>query len=326
MHNELITHICDAYRLGKLITQPERCTAGRLHFTYKITTAQNNYVVKILHPSVYSNISAYEISEKIAAEIQPEHAAHQYHNRYVFQSHDQFAIVYPYILGSTLASQENISPRHAYQIAIALAKIHALNYPLLHSVKHEASYHHITSPTVMKRLKEIDSDIATSLSELQQSITDIITYYQQHESLLSTDSIVSHCDLDIKNVLWDADDHCSLIDWESIGNINRTRDVISTALYWSFADNYQIRPAHFSEFINTYQNHYKKIDAELYDISIYALLIDWLNWLEFNIKTILSITDINEMALRKEEAKKTLDAIPIVFKQIHLLKNFSLPT
>ena len=50
--------------------------------------------------------------------------------------------------------------------------------------------------------------------------------------MLSTTTVISHRDLDPKNVMWNYNKPV-LIDWESAGYINPMQDLIETAIYWS---------------------------------------------------------------------------------------------
>ncbi|MFS1511599.1 phosphotransferase [Chengkuizengella sp. SCS-71B] len=50
--------------------------------------------------------------------------------------------------------------------------------------------------------------------------------------LLASNTVISHRDLDSKNVMWNQDNPV-LIDWESAGYINPMQDLIETAIYWS---------------------------------------------------------------------------------------------
>jgi thiamine kinase-like enzyme len=56
--------------------------------------------------------------------------------------------------------------------------------------------------------------------------------YQSAIPILKKYIIVSHGDLDQKNVLWGSSNNPILIDLESTCKINPTYDIINTAFYW----------------------------------------------------------------------------------------------
>ena len=71
----------------------------------------------------------------------------------------------------------------------------------------------------------------------------IKTTYQQYESHIPTlrkNLVISHRDCHPKNMLWDSQGQYFLIDWESAGLINKTKDTIATAIYWSLNADYSI--------------------------------------------------------------------------------------
>src|ERR1700694_1702617 len=86
--------------------------------------------------------------------------------------------------------------------------------------------------TLIKKSIEMSLPFA---NKLQQSTSMLIKWndeYQQAIHSFRHISVVSHADLDQKNVLWDENDNPILIDWESVRALNPTYELLITALDW----------------------------------------------------------------------------------------------
>ncbi|CAM4239495.1 Aminoglycoside phosphotransferase domain-containing protein [Bacillus manliponensis] len=139
--------------------------------------------------------------------------------------------------------------------------------------------------------------------------------------LLSINMVISHRDLDPKNVIW-IQYKPFLIDWESAGYINPMQDLIETAIYWSKNDNGNVDKQKFFSFINGYKKNYGELHANWEMVLINGFL-GRLGWLEYNLKrslwiestdeeeqkfgTIQVIETINEMNLYADIIPKLLD-------------------
>lgn len=100
--------------------------------------------------------------------------------------------------------------------------------------------------------------------------------------------MISHTDLDRKNVIWQ-DDKAFIIDWEASGYINPTIELIQVAWYWSGGDKENIDYNKFKRIINSYKQSYKgKIDKNIH-ILINADNYEGLAWLDYNLKKSLCI-------------------------------------
>ena len=69
--------------------------------------------------------------------------------------------------------------------------------------------------------------------------------------------IISHTDLDRKNVMW-RDYKPFIIDWEASGYINPTIELIQVAWYWSGGDVENLDYNKFEIVVNSYKKYAKK--------------------------------------------------------------------
>lgn len=121
--------------------------------------------------------------------------------------------------------------------------------------------------------------------------------------------IISHRDLEPKNVMWSENDPL-IIDWESAGYINPMVDLLETAIYWSTNERRQIDKQKFLAFVNAY----KRINGELHSDweKVLAMgFISKLGWLEYSMKRSLwmECTDEEEQQLGTKHVPLTIHEI-----------------
>ena len=107
--------------------------------------------------------------------------------------------------------------------------------------------------------------------ELEVSISpdDILVLLRQPILYAKNNLVISHTDLDRKNVMWQ-EDKPFIIDWEASGYINPTIELIQVAWYWSGGDVENIDYNKFGILIKSYKKYYKgNIDKNAEDL-VYA--------------------------------------------------------
>ena len=63
--------------------------------------------------------------------------------------------------------------------------------------------------------------------------------------------VISHRDLDRKNVMWQGKSPF-ILDWEASGYVNPTIELISTAYYWAGGETEELDTSKFQVFLNSY--------------------------------------------------------------------------
>jgi thiamine kinase-like enzyme len=129
------------------------------------------------------------------------------------------------------------------------------------------------------------------------------------EKLLASDMVISHRDLDPKNVLWQQGNPL-IIDWESAGYINPMQDLIETAFYWSEDENRNISKGKFIALITGYKKRNEALQADWKTVLLSGFL-GKLGWLEYNLKRSLMIecSDKEEQQMGTTQVIETINAI-----------------
>lgn len=135
--------------------------------------------------------------------------------------------------------------------------------------------------------------------------------------------IISHTDLDRKNVMWQGDIPF-VIDWEASGYINPTIELIQVAWSWSGGDIENIDYNKFETVVRLYQKYSKrKIDKKIGKL-IYADIYGGLAWLNYNLKRSLCIEneyEQDEIELAENEIIQSIKEMKYNIEQINNMLN-----
>jgi thiamine kinase-like enzyme len=112
--------------------------------------------------------------------------------------------------------------------------------------------------------------------------------YRQVLPDLYRHQVLSHRDLDQKNVLWPDAETPLLIDWESAGMINPTVELADVALNWSGVTVGEPDPAAFAAVVAAYRDHGGRLTDEPRD-ALYAVLVNWLAWLRYAASQVITL-------------------------------------
>ena len=280
-HNHLI-RICAEFNLGAPIGSPTRVYGGLLHSMWKVDTDKSAFAIKQISKGIdLTNdkiIQNYNLTEEIASRfkelgIPAIHAI----NKLTIIDGVGF-LVYPWTNAkAVLVPTES----QALKIATILAKIHLINLKI---------------PEIAEVILPIHKtqELPDVMRAANKTYAEAIPILKQH-------LVISHGDLDPKNVLWDSQDNPILIDWESARLINPTYEIINTSL--DFSGNNQ------GLFIKMIEE-YKKSGGNLKNIeaAFAGVLGNWINWLSFNIKR-SSSSDLEIKRLGQEQVDQTMATI-----------------
>jgi len=317
----IINAVCQAYDLGQRLSAPTLCSGGLLHRVWRFRTTKNQYVIKILNPTIVNqadNIVRYRITESIAREFAkkiPVVAALTLKDDPLFHFENKVCMVFAF-LNAKVLPQKAITLQHIEKISRALARMHQLN--ISQATAPAVEIFSLNKEIFSKReqqLEKNEKDIAELWLQCIPLVNEIEQKCKAYKTVLQSNLIVSHRDLDPKNVLWDEQNNLTIIDWESAGLINKTKDMLATALYWSFDEEYRVRVDYLQAFLVFYQQFHQIKKHEI-EAGLYGFLNDWLGWMEFNFSRLLNTEKgSKEYTLGKVELKKTMRALPVVFNQ-----------
>ncbi|MBI2790346.1 MAG: aminoglycoside phosphotransferase family protein [Gammaproteobacteria bacterium] len=304
MNINQIKIICFTFKLGEPTSKPTRIYGGLLHRMWKFKTNKGTYAIKQLSQNLKLTppiIHAYELTEQIAYLFQlhgiPAISAISTENHHLITIEKSAFLVYPWVEAKAL-DKDAISENHALQIAALLAKMHAINLyiPTLDEPEFDI---HSTDKIIalINQVVSMQCPFAAILKSNQNRITSINDSYQKAVPLLKKSSVVSHGDLDQKNVLWDVNESPFLIDWESARKLNPTYEIINAALDWSGITTVNFSQSLFNKMLNTYIQSGGSINKNLIEAALYAVLGNWINWLIYNIERACNLDNNDEQRI-----------------------------
>ncbi|SCC34353.1 phosphotransferase [Bacillus mycoides] len=304
--------ICKNSLLGEMLNVPKSICGGLLHRMYAVETTKGKYAIKLLNPQIMIRpmaIQNYINSEKIATLVSikvPALPAQKIKGDSIQKINDQYYLIFDWIEGEKLKDDE-INSVHCEKIGETLAEIHKTdfsklditgdgldndqlidwNYYLLRGKEEHLEWDELL-------LKNFDNLKKWNVAAIESS------------EILSKSEVISHRDLDPKNVMWN-NNKPVLIDWESAGYINPMQDLIETAIYWSKNEQGELEKQRFASFISGYKNKYGELHAN-WKIVLAAGFLGRLGWLEYNLKRSLRI----ECADEEEQKLGTIQVVETI--------------
>ncbi len=309
-HIELL---CKRLKLGPSREGVSSLSGGFHHRVWRLVTERGCFVVKQLSADTDLDdegvINHYNITEAIAtrfAECGIAAVSALPHDDGYLQVIDSEAyLVYPWTDAVALEDGE-VSTHHALAVARLLAKMHRadIEVPGVESKLAEATG--ATDVDDMLRIANASQlKVAPPLNEQRALLSRIAKQYKLALPLLDKRQVISHGDLDQKNVLWDADDNPVIIDWESAHKMNPTHEVTTIALDWSGITE-DFDRSMFSQFVAAYTGAGGTITRDLLEAALHCVLGNWLDWLMYNIGRLVNLEDPKQRALGEEQVEFTL--------------------
>lgn len=312
-NNAHIDKLCNLLNLGQPHHALTSIAGGFHHRVWRLETQRGVFAVKQLAPDTDLDdmevINHYNVTEAIAREFAKRKIAvvsALFKGEKSLQLVDtEGYLVYQWTDAIALGDGE-VSTHHALSVARLLAKMHLadIKVPGVKSEFGEPSGENEVDD-IVRIATELGLKVAPLLSEQRPMLIRIARQYQAALPLLGKRQVVSHGDLDQKNVLWDSSDNPIIIDWESAHEINPTFEGISVALDWSgiTADfDYTM----YSQFIAAYTAAGGTITKDLVEAALHCVIGTWLDWLMYNIGRIVNLQNPKQRALGAEQIEFTL--------------------
>ncbi|HIH8949665.1 phosphotransferase [Legionella pneumophila serogroup 1] len=282
--------LVDKLQLGELKAQPELLKGGALHTMIKIETSKGIFAIKRLNPHITAKShfkKSYECSEQIANNMAknaiPAVNALSFNDEYVINIAKDHYIIYPYIDGHLL-DEYKLTLEHARSIGELYSLIHTAD--IHHAEIDEAQYDYFEDAHWVKL---IERSKHSDLMALLPVILDWNQAYFQAIPALKQESVITHRDMHIQNVLWDNQNKPHIIDWESAGLMNPMMEIIGYGLEWSGIILYhKVNTPFLKKLITTYNHH----SSKTWITSSQQAFMGWLGhcvlaWTEFNIRRML---------------------------------------
>lgn len=223
-------------------------------------------------------------------------------------------LVYPWTT-ATACHRNGIEEHHAVVVATTLARMHRcdIDVPELQDVPSFP----VTAERVI-RLVQLARQRNVRYSDiLQDRLEDILRIVASHAPALArleAHRVVSHGDLDHKNVLWDAAGEPLLIDWESARRLNPTYELLLEALDWGgITANFDSRP--FTTILQAYVDAGGLIVEAMIPAVADAIQGAWVNWLLYNVGRAVGLDDTRQRAIGSSQVDLVLSALLRMEKQ-----------
>lgn len=314
-YNLQFEKLCNVLQLGEIAGVPEALSGGLLHRMYAIKTTQGKYAVKALNPQIMARPTAmqnYINSEQIASIVAnniPALPAKKINATIMHEIDNQFYLVFDWVDGKSLKLNE-IGITHCKKIASILADIHMTDFSQLGMVDDYTSDEPMTDWNYYLQKGHESNEVWADL--LLENIDDLYNWSAESNKAaksLALDTVISHGDLDPKNVMWSKDDPI-IIDWEAAGFVNPMCDLIDTAIYWSENKIGDIDKDKFMAFIDGYKKKHGTLKADWRTV-LKKGFSGKLGWLEYSLKRSLWIecTDEAEQQMGTNHVTGTIKAI-----------------
>lgn len=307
--------LCKVMQLGELVREPEAISGGFLHRMFSVETTKGKYAVKALNPQIMLRPAAMKNiinSERIANLASSKISALSaiiFNGSSIQEVDGQFFLIFDWIKGKSLKEKE-INNTHCIKIGQVLANIHRTNFSQL-EINNNSGHatEDINWNYYLNMGEENNLEWTSMLRENINNLYNWTTEANESARILSSNMVISHRDLDPKNVMW-IEDTPIIIDWESAGFVNPMHELIETAIYWSESETGDIDKKRFLEFIKAYKNIFGTLDTNWRMVLLNGFS-GKLGWLEYNLKRSLWIecTDKEEQNLGISQVIKTISSI-----------------
>lgn len=303
-----VAGLCARLDLGAPRVGVEPVFGGFHHRMWRLDTHRGSYAVKQLSPDV--DVSDSRVLEHYN---QTEAAAEAFarcgvpavvalrDGKYYLQLMDEAGyLVYPWT-DARARDRNDIPAELAERVAGIMAKMHRARIQVggLPTATWEANSEEKVAALVEWALQRNIRD-ASELESRLPSMLEVVRLQDSSIRTLRACLVLSHGDMDHKNVLWTDRGEPLLIDWESVRWLNPTHELILEALDWSgITGNFST--VAFADFLAAYRRAGGVIDASAVDASINCVFGDWLNWLMYNVGRAMDVNRSEEHQVGSEQ-------------------------
>ena len=320
MNTAQTARLCALFQLGEPKYPPQAVQGGMLHRLWCLHTRRGVFAVKQLNPVIMRKVGIrdeYRLTERIAEAMAvrgvPAIVAlkEEGNGNTVQEIGDATYIVYDWIEGETLSLQA-AEPERTQLIGSILGRMHSLkqqDFPELQLPDWEPFSE---DEWDMLTFQASDRDIpwTQQVRNAFPLLVEWSTFATEANKILRHTSVISHRDLDQKNVLWRDPNTPVVIDWEAAGLTNPTMDVVGAALSWSGQN---VQPPREESF-HALLEGYVMAGGVIHDqgiVALHGVIGNWLGWLLFNMHRSLgeSVNSEEERLLGVRETTRTLSTL-----------------
>lgn len=311
--------LCAALELGAPLAAPIPVTGGLVHHMWRLRTPRGDFAVKELSEAIVGRLGtreAYGLSEHIAAVMAGSGVPAAVALGATADGGPGVApatpvrdvggaafLVYPWVDGATLPPGP-AAPDRARRIGAILGRMHALRLEVP-GVQPPAWETFRDDEWVLLARRGAAAELPWA-GALRGLVPDLTLWNSRHRQVMSDlyrQLVVSHRDLDQKNVLWRGDADPVLIDWEAAGLINPMVELADAALNWSGLTVGEPDADIFAALLVGYRATAAMPAGEPRN-ALYAVLANWMSWLRHNLRRSLGedVASVEERALGTHES------------------------
>ncbi|GAC1357815.1 MAG: aminoglycoside phosphotransferase family protein [Ktedonobacteraceae bacterium] len=320
MDTAQMARLCTVFRLGEPISKLQAVQGGMLHRLWRLHTTHGVFALKQLNPVIMRKAGIrdeYRLTERIAESMTvrgvPAAVAlkGEGDGGTVQEIGDATCIVYDWVEGETLSTQA-VEPERTRLIGTILARMHSLQQQEFPELELPDREPFSEDEWDMLTFQSSDRDIPWT-QQVRKALPLLIEWSKlatDASKMLRRTSVVSHRDLDQKNVLWRNAVSPVVIDWEAAGLTNPTMDVVGAALSWSGQNVQPPREESFHALLEGYVT----AGGIIHDpgiIALHGVIGTWLGWLLFNMHRSLgeSVNSEEERQVGVRETTRTLSTL-----------------
>jgi len=324
--HENIEKLVKEENLGTSVTEITTVTGGLSHRMYKVVTEKGIYAIKELNQGVMKRKGAYSnfvFSEKVTNIVKVNGikavGAVKLNNDIIKKINEDYFMVFDWLDGKTLKAKE-ITKKHCEIIGKILAKIHNMDFSEIEdNERKKIDKQEFDWNKYLELAKEKNKDYIEILEQNCSLLYELNNKSNEALEYASKNLVISHTDLDRKNVMWQ-EDTPFIIDWEASGYVNPTIELIQVAWYWSGGDVENIDYNKFEIVVNTYKKYSnREIDKNINKL-IYVDIYGGLEWLNYNFKRSLCIEnkyERDEIELAENEIRQSIKEIKYNVSQMN---------
>ncbi len=303
--------------LGELQKEPTEIKGGLLHKMYRVTTTTGENAIKVLNSEIMKRPTALRNtvnSEKIAAafrEIVPVVASMEFNGRQIHELDGSYYMVFPWVEGYSVFPGE-ISEKHCEAVGDCLGKMHRADLKLADIAPEQEQTTQFAWDAYLQLAKEQEKQAVAWFVQYEKAVSDIKAWNQaacDAQQTLSQTLVLSHRDLDPKNVMWNGAEPL-LIDWEAAGYINPYQEFLEVLNYWADDGDGGLVRSYFDVLAKAYGKHMSLVEVP-WDAVFAGSFSGMLGWLDYNVKRALGMeaSDEAEIRLGEEQVVGTIGAL-----------------
>ena len=299
-----VSRLCERFDLGVPKCRPGHVGGGFHHRMWRLDTKCGSFAIKQLaddldmeNADTVKRMNATEITAREFA----DNGVPALYSLAIDRQHLQLLdgcgyLVYPWT-DATACNKNRIEKKHALTVAGILARIHRsdIRVPELQDVPALP----LTAQRVIDLVQLARQRNVRESHLLETRLDDLLEAVELQApalAVLQQDQVISHGDLDHKNVLWDQAGEPMLIDWESARRLNPTYELLLEALDWGgITAHFETGP--FITFLEAYLDAGGKIVAGEVPAVADAIQGAWVEWLLYNVGRAVGLHDSHQRAV-----------------------------